>query len=143
MKGHLPDKAAVNVTQDVGQGFLAQVRVSVLGPLQEVCQPFWPLPSSCDNQSVCRHCQPNVPWGDETAPSGERWSIRGSRHTAPALTALPLACYTMTPIVLSGPSQPRDPEDRAVPRCLDSLWWGGGWSREASGQNSGWTDGRI
>lgn len=120
MKGHLPDKAAVNVTQDVGQGFSAQAARSLCGGRYRRCTSLSGLcPPAVTTESVCRHCQPNVPWGTKLAPVEKRWSIRGSRHTAPALGTLPLTCYTMTPIVLSGPSQPEIPEDRAVPRCLD------------------------
>lgn len=110
MKEHLPYKAAVNGTRDVGQGFSASCpgcEASVLGPLHEVYQPFWPLASSCDNRKCLQTLPAKGPPGDETAPSGDRLSRCSAWHTARCVLHNDASCAFCA-------SQPESLEDRTA-----------------------------
>ena len=104
----------------------------MLGPLQEVYQPFWPLASSCDNRKCLQTLPAKCPPGDETAPSGERLSRCRAWHTAWYVLHNDTCCWAFCP------SQPDILEDRIVHGCLISKWVGRGME-----QRGKWTDQRM
>lgn len=110
MKGHLPYKADVSDPR-CRSGFL-----SLVSRLRGLCVGATtggvPAFLAMTTKSICRHCQPNVPWGTKLPPVENRWSRCSSWHTARDVLHNDTCCHF-------SPSQPEVPEDRVVHRCLD------------------------